>query len=208
MNDVPAPIRILVADDDADVLHALRLLLRGEGYEVETATSPAGVLAAVEASDFDAALLDLNYARDTTSGREGIELRRAPARARPDPAGDRHDRVGQRRGRGRGGAERRPRLHREAVEQRAAARHAAQPARALPRAAAGAAARAREPPAPPRRASRDDRRVARDAPGARADRARRPERGERAGHRRARHRQGAGRAHPPRRLAARARAPW
>src|SRR5262245_14078318 len=66
--------RILVADDDADVLHALRLLLKGEGYQVETATSPAGVMAAVESNDFDAALVDLNYARDTTSGREGIEL--------------------------------------------------------------------------------------------------------------------------------------
>ena len=66
--------RVLVADDDGDVLHALRLLLRGEGYEVETANSPAGVHAAVESSEFDAALVDLNYARDTTSGREGIEL--------------------------------------------------------------------------------------------------------------------------------------
>jgi DNA-binding NtrC family response regulator len=71
----PAPsTRILVADDDADVLAALRLLLRGEGYEVETAASPAGVLQAIERSDFDAALIDLNYARDTTSGHEGIEL--------------------------------------------------------------------------------------------------------------------------------------
>jgi DNA-binding NtrC family response regulator len=69
-----SPTRILVADDDADVLHALRLLLRGEGYEVETATSPAGVIQATESADFDAALLDLNYARDTTSGHEGIEL--------------------------------------------------------------------------------------------------------------------------------------
>jgi DNA-binding NtrC family response regulator len=69
-----APTRVLVADDDGDVLHALKLLLRGEGYDVETATSPSGVLAAAESSDFDAALLDLNYARDTTSGREGIEL--------------------------------------------------------------------------------------------------------------------------------------
>ena len=74
MNTTPTATRVLVADDDADVLHALRLLLKGEGYEVETATSPAGVMAAVESSDFDAALVDLNYARDTTSGREGIEL--------------------------------------------------------------------------------------------------------------------------------------
>jgi DNA-binding NtrC family response regulator len=66
--------RILVADDDGDVLHALRLLLSGEGFEVETATSPAGVMGLVESADFDAALLDLNYARDTTSGREGMDL--------------------------------------------------------------------------------------------------------------------------------------
>jgi DNA-binding NtrC family response regulator len=66
--------RVLVADDDRDVLHALRLLLAGEGFEVETANSPAGVQTAVESRDFDAALVDLNYARDTTSGKEGIEL--------------------------------------------------------------------------------------------------------------------------------------
>ncbi len=69
-----APPRVLVADDDPDVLAALKLLLRGERYEVETATSPALALAALESRDFDAALLDLNYARDTTSGREGLEL--------------------------------------------------------------------------------------------------------------------------------------
>src|SRR5262245_32887825 len=74
MTDRSTPTRILVADDDADVLHALKLLLSGERYGVETASSPAGVMAAVESSDFDAALLDLNYARDTTSGREGMEL--------------------------------------------------------------------------------------------------------------------------------------
>jgi DNA-binding NtrC family response regulator len=66
--------RVLVADDDADVLSALRLLLKSEGFEVETVTSPARVLAALEARDFDAALIDLNYARDTTSGAEGLEL--------------------------------------------------------------------------------------------------------------------------------------
>jgi len=66
--------RILVADDQRDVLEALKLLLRGEGYEVETATSPGGVLAAVEARDFDAALIDMNYTRDTTGGIEGLDL--------------------------------------------------------------------------------------------------------------------------------------
>jgi DNA-binding NtrC family response regulator len=70
----PTPSRILIADDDPDVLAALRLLLRGEGFEVHAVGSPARVLASVESDDFDAALLDLNYARDTTSGREGVEL--------------------------------------------------------------------------------------------------------------------------------------
>jgi len=67
-------VRLLVADDDTDVLTALRVLLRAEGWEVETATSPALVLAALDQHDFDVALLDLNYARDTTSGKEGLEL--------------------------------------------------------------------------------------------------------------------------------------
>src|SRR5512135_2772026 len=66
--------RILVADDQRDVLAALRLLLGGEGYAVETAMSPGGVLAAVERQDFDALLLDMNYTRDTTGGLEGLDL--------------------------------------------------------------------------------------------------------------------------------------
>jgi DNA-binding NtrC family response regulator len=66
--------RILVADDQKDVLEALRLLLKGEGFEVETATSPAAILACLEGADFDAVLMDLNYTRDTTSGREGLDL--------------------------------------------------------------------------------------------------------------------------------------
>ena len=66
--------RVLVADDQPDVLQALRLLLKGEGCDIETATSPAGVLAAVDARDFDVAVIDLNYARDTTSGEEGLTL--------------------------------------------------------------------------------------------------------------------------------------
>jgi DNA-binding NtrC family response regulator len=65
---------ILVADDDRDVLEALRLLLRSEGYDIETATSPAGVVTAAGARDFDAVLIDMNYARDTTSGTEGLDL--------------------------------------------------------------------------------------------------------------------------------------
>jgi len=66
--------RVLVADDQRDVLEALRLLLKGEGYQIETASSPGGVLRAVEAMDFDAVLMDMNYTRDTTSGLEGMDL--------------------------------------------------------------------------------------------------------------------------------------
>jgi len=68
------PTRLLVADDDTSVLEALRLLLKGEGYQVETTTSPGGVLSAVESRDFDAALIDMNYTRDTTGGIEGLDL--------------------------------------------------------------------------------------------------------------------------------------
>jgi DNA-binding NtrC family response regulator len=69
-----APPQILVADDQPDIREALRLLLKAEGYAIATAASPAAVLAAVQRTDFDAVLLDLNYARDTTTGREGLEL--------------------------------------------------------------------------------------------------------------------------------------
>jgi phosphoserine phosphatase RsbU/P len=66
--------RILIADDQADVLRALCLLLKGHGYSTETATSPADLLEALQRSEFDLLLMDLNYARDTTSGREGLDL--------------------------------------------------------------------------------------------------------------------------------------
>jgi DNA-binding NtrC family response regulator len=65
---------VLVADDQPDVLEALRLLLKGHGFEVETVGSPGGALASLEKRDYDAFLMDMNYTRDTTSGREGIEL--------------------------------------------------------------------------------------------------------------------------------------
>jgi DNA-binding NtrC family response regulator len=66
--------RVLVADDQPDVLEALRLLLKGEGYRIESAGSPAAILEAVDGDEFDAVLMDLNYARDTTSGQEGLDL--------------------------------------------------------------------------------------------------------------------------------------
>ncbi|HLH39567.1 MAG TPA: sigma-54 dependent transcriptional regulator [Bryobacteraceae bacterium] len=66
--------RVLIADDQPDVLEALRLLLKGEGFSIESATSPAAIIAALETRDFDVVLMDLNYTRDTTSGQEGLDL--------------------------------------------------------------------------------------------------------------------------------------
>ena len=66
--------RVLVADDQPDVLEAVRLLLKPEGFQLETADSPAAVLAAAESRELDVVLIDLNYTRDTTSGREGMDL--------------------------------------------------------------------------------------------------------------------------------------
>ena len=68
--------KILVADDQEDVRLALDLLLRSEGFEVTTVDSPAAVLAALGERRYDAALVDLNYTRDTTSGAEGLDLLR------------------------------------------------------------------------------------------------------------------------------------
>jgi DNA-binding NtrC family response regulator len=74
MGNPTTPRRILIADDQADVLEALRLLLKGEGYQIESAASPRAVAGAIEARDFDVVLMDLNYTRDTTSGQEGLDL--------------------------------------------------------------------------------------------------------------------------------------
>ena len=66
--------RVLVADDQPDVLEALRWLLTGEGYEPEFVSSTDAVLERLRDRPFDLLLMDLNYSRDTTSGREGLEL--------------------------------------------------------------------------------------------------------------------------------------
>lgn len=68
------PRRVLICDDQADVLHAMKLLLKGEGYEAQTVQSPRALLEAALASPFDVILADLNYTRDTTSGEEGLDL--------------------------------------------------------------------------------------------------------------------------------------
>ncbi len=71
MNSNP---RVLIADDQPDVLEALRLLLKGEKFESQSVSSPAGILSALDSAEFDMVLMDLNYSRDTTSGKEGLEL--------------------------------------------------------------------------------------------------------------------------------------
>ena len=74
-NTLAAPIpRTLIADDQPDVATALRLLLKEAGYQTEAVNSPAAVLEAIKRQDFDLVLMDLNYARDTTSGQEGLDL--------------------------------------------------------------------------------------------------------------------------------------
>ena len=66
--------RTLIADDQPDVLEALRLLLKREGYQIETVNSPKAVLERLHSRDYDVLLMDLNYALDTTSGQEGLDL--------------------------------------------------------------------------------------------------------------------------------------
>jgi sigma-B regulation protein RsbU (phosphoserine phosphatase) len=70
----PLPGSVLIADDQPEILEAFRLLLKGEGYGVETVGSPSGVLQALESRIFELLVVDLNYTRDTTSGTEGLDL--------------------------------------------------------------------------------------------------------------------------------------
>jgi len=72
--NAPTLARILIADDQADVLKALHLLLKPEGYQVTKVGSPVAVLAELDTREFDVLLMDLNYTRDTTSGKEGLDL--------------------------------------------------------------------------------------------------------------------------------------
>jgi DNA-binding NtrC family response regulator len=74
MSSTSTTHRILVADDQPAVLDALKMLLRSEGFQVDTVRSPQVAVESIGLREYDAVLLDLNYARDTTSGKEGIEL--------------------------------------------------------------------------------------------------------------------------------------
>jgi sigma-B regulation protein RsbU (phosphoserine phosphatase) len=73
-NDEQRTCRVLVADDQPDVLTALRLLLKSQGFQAVAANSPEAVLRTLDEQDFDVILMDLNYTRDTTSGKEGLDL--------------------------------------------------------------------------------------------------------------------------------------
>ena len=73
MADVPS-YSVLIADDQEDILKALRMLLRSEGFRISVASHPDEVVDQVRRQEFDVVLLDLNYTRDTTSGQEGLEL--------------------------------------------------------------------------------------------------------------------------------------
>ena len=73
-NEKSRPARVLAADDQQDILDAIELLLRPQGYEVDFARSPVLVREALASGNYDAALIDLNYTRDTTSGQEGLDL--------------------------------------------------------------------------------------------------------------------------------------
>ncbi|MDQ8184818.1 sigma-54 dependent transcriptional regulator [Pelagicoccus sp. SDUM812002] len=66
--------RILIADDNKDVLQAIRLALKSEGYQADCVQSPADALKRIEQNEYATAIIDLNYHLDTTSGQEGIEL--------------------------------------------------------------------------------------------------------------------------------------
>ncbi len=69
-----AALRILIADDQSDVREALRQLLKPEGYQIQSVSSPKAAIKAVESEDYALAIIDLNYHRDTTSGQEGLDL--------------------------------------------------------------------------------------------------------------------------------------
>src|SRR5438094_6064410 len=86
-SDVITP-RVLIADDQPDVLEALRLLLKGEGYRIDSAGSPAAVLEAFDSQEYAAVSMVLNYTRATRAGQEGLDvLPQLGGTAMPLPAG-------------------------------------------------------------------------------------------------------------------------
>ncbi len=78
------PTRILIADDNKDVLQAIRLALKSEGYQADCVTSPADAIKRIQQNQYATAIIDLNYHLDTTSGQEGIELLQKIREVEPD----------------------------------------------------------------------------------------------------------------------------
>jgi CheY-like chemotaxis protein len=115
--------RVLVADDQADIQQALRLLLSDAGFDTELVGSVEAVMDRLGAGGYDLLLMDLNYTRDTTSGKEGLELINRIPRARCRPADCRHDGLGHHRHGRRGHAARRPQLRPEALGRHDSGRH-------------------------------------------------------------------------------------
>ena len=99
--------RTLIADDQPDVLEALHLLLKREGYQIETVNSPKAVLERLHNREYDVLLMDLNYALDTTSGQEGLDLLARVQKLDRTPAGGGDDGLGQHSAGGRSHAARR-----------------------------------------------------------------------------------------------------
>ncbi len=67
------PAKILVIDDDHDVLYTARLVLRGLFEKIDTLDSPQLIPEYLKKSSYDAILLDMNFTRGSTSGSEGLE---------------------------------------------------------------------------------------------------------------------------------------
>ena len=64
--------RILIVDDNTDVLWSLKLLLKQHAGSVVIESDPGRIPNHLAAEAFDVILLDMNFTRDTTTGSEGF----------------------------------------------------------------------------------------------------------------------------------------
>ena len=64
--------KILIIDDNEDILIAAKLLLKQNGYHVDTEKSPESLPLILKNVRYDVILLDMNFSRDVTSGKEGF----------------------------------------------------------------------------------------------------------------------------------------
>jgi DNA-binding NtrC family response regulator len=155
--------RILIADDQPDVLEALRFLLKAEGYQTDAVSSPGAVVNSLETRDYDSVIMDLNYTRDTTSGEEGLDLLSKIQSVDPTVPVIVMTAWGSVELACRSHAPRRAGLCPKAMGQRAADRDCPDAARVERGAPEGPAAGSRKPLASGRRQAADDRRIGRHA---------------------------------------------